>query len=436
MSKAKNCFVVMGFGEKTDLQTQRKLDLDKTYRSIIEPAVTRAGLNCIRADDVIHSGVIDKPMYENLLAADLVIADLSTANANAIYELGIRHAMRPHTTIVMAESEFQLPFDLSHVVIRKYVHLGQWIDYEEAVRVSAELQVAITQLLDQPAVDSPVYIMLSSLKPPTLEDGDTPNKTFAFRSDEYLFGGAAALQPEEQEEPLSALNQAFRAARAAERWGEARDLLIKMRKRRPGDSYIIQQLALSTYKSKQPDLLSALQESHRLLSELRPAEASDAETLGLWGAVHKRLWEVLAERPLLDEAILAYERCFYLRNDYYSGINYAFLLNVRSSLSRPEDALTDFVLAERVRRRVIVICSERLAAGVKDDEGQEDRGETFRLRATLIEALLGIGETTISEAERARAVAEVSERWTATLDEQLGKLRPLLAASPRRFLAA
>ena len=50
----KKCFVVMGFGEKTDLATGRTLDLDKTYRIIIKKAVEEAGLECIRADDMIH----------------------------------------------------------------------------------------------------------------------------------------------------------------------------------------------------------------------------------------------------------------------------------------------------------------------------------------------------------------------------------------------
>lgn len=37
------CFVVMGFGKKTDFETGRPLDLDATYNAIISPAVTAAG---------------------------------------------------------------------------------------------------------------------------------------------------------------------------------------------------------------------------------------------------------------------------------------------------------------------------------------------------------------------------------------------------------
>jgi hypothetical protein len=65
----KTCFVVMGFGKKTDFETGRALDLDRTYRNIIKPAVTAAGLECIRADEIKHSGPIEVPMYEQLLNA-------------------------------------------------------------------------------------------------------------------------------------------------------------------------------------------------------------------------------------------------------------------------------------------------------------------------------------------------------------------------------
>src|SRR5215210_8193044 len=93
------CFVVMGFGIKTDYATGRKLDLNKSYRLLIKPVIESKGLECVRADEIRHSGLIDVPMYQELLKADVVIADLSTANANAFYELGIRHALCPRTTI-------------------------------------------------------------------------------------------------------------------------------------------------------------------------------------------------------------------------------------------------------------------------------------------------------------------------------------------------
>ena len=122
------CFVVMGFGKKTDYPTGRVIDLDKSYQTSSSRPPMAAGLDCIRADEIIHSGTIDVPMYEQLLNADVVIADVSTSNCNAFYELGVRHALRPYTTITIAEDKMVFPFDVNHIAIRKYHHLGDGID--------------------------------------------------------------------------------------------------------------------------------------------------------------------------------------------------------------------------------------------------------------------------------------------------------------------
>jgi hypothetical protein len=79
-------------------------------------------------------------------------------------------------------------------------------------------------------------------------------------------------------------------------------------KRAPEDPYLVQQLALATYKSKQPDPQTSLTDAKRILHRLKPHQTVDAETLGLWGAVHKRLWELTGDRQALDEGIWALER--------------------------------------------------------------------------------------------------------------------------------
>jgi len=67
---SRTCFVVMGCGKKTDYQSGRVLDLDKSYQYIIKPAAEHAGLDCKRADEIIHSGLIDVPMFRQLLSAE------------------------------------------------------------------------------------------------------------------------------------------------------------------------------------------------------------------------------------------------------------------------------------------------------------------------------------------------------------------------------
>ncbi|HEX8335729.1 MAG TPA: TRAFs-binding domain-containing protein [Pyrinomonadaceae bacterium] len=409
-AKKKKCFVVMGFGEKIDLATSRPLDLDKTYRIIIKKAVEEAGLECIRADEVIHSGTIDKPMYELLHEADVVIADLSTSNANAIYELGVRHALRPHTTIVMAEKQFKFPFDIGHLLIRTYEHLGKGIDAEEADKVREELRNAIVTLVEKQECDSPVFTFLPKLMPGGGDPAPAP----------------AAAAPDET---IAELMESFKEARADENWKSAARNLRKLHEKMPNDAYITQQLALAVYKGKQPDAESALVEARELLRTLNPEQTADPETLGLWGSVHKRLWELKKDQALLEEAIRAHEKGFYLKNDHYNGINFAFLLNARASVSPPREALADVVTAERVRHRVIKICRDELASGVgiTDDKGQTDRHEKFWVQATLVEAYFGIGEREKAAELKEKAVAEAPESWMAgTLNEQLGKLEKYL----------
>jgi tetratricopeptide (TPR) repeat protein len=413
----KKCFVVMGFGTKTDFQQQKAYDLDKTYRTIIRAAVNDAGLECIRADDVIHSGIIDKPMYELLLNADVVVADLSTSNANAIYELGVRHALRPCTTIVIAEQNFKFPFDIGHLLIRPYKHGGEWIDAEDAATAREALAKAIKELADKNDVDSPVYTFLPKL---LQSNGDEVTEAQP---------AAAAAEPDQT---VTLLMKMFRQARADSSWPAAKMALEQLKTRMPGDPFIVQQLALATYKGKQPDKKTALAEAKKLVSdELQPQTSNDPETLGIWGSIHKQLWEMEKRPEDLDESIRSYGKGFHLKDDYYNGINYAFMLNVRAGVTTGRDAIADFVWAERVRHRVIELCEERLAAGVKDEAGNVDREQIFWLRATLIEALIGTGQLARAESIKDEAIKEAPESWMhQTLEDQVKTLNQLLANAP------
>ena len=154
MRGKKKCLVLQGFGEKTDLTDGRRLNLDASYQ-VIKEAVEEAGLQCLRADEIVHSGLIDVAIYEQILHADLVIADLSTYNLNAAYELGVRYGLKPYATIIVAEEKFKNPFDVSHMTIHYYKHLGEDIGVSEARRFKGELKDAIMGIIDAHKPDSP-----------------------------------------------------------------------------------------------------------------------------------------------------------------------------------------------------------------------------------------------------------------------------------------
>ena len=408
----KTCFVVMGFGKKTDFPTGRTLDLDKSYRIIIKPAVEAAGLRCVRADDMVSAGTIDLTMYQQLLEADVVVADISTCNPNALYELGVRHALRPYTTITIAEEQLVYPFDVSHIVVRRYQHLGAGIDAEEAQRFGHDLTEAVRTLVAQTDPDSPVYTYLAGLRPPRLEEiVGTPAPT-------------AAAVPPADDQTLSGLTEAAELAMEAGRFVDAKAMFLAARNLRRDDS-LTQRLALATYKSAVPTEVESLMEARTILGELKPEVSNDPETLGLWGAVHKRLWTATHEREHLDTAIHAYACGFDLRTDYYNGINLALLLNMRARVSPPAEMIADFIAAERVRRRVIPLCHAHLEGTIRDEN------DRYWACATLGEAYLGIGDRESGEMWLKTAAGLPVATWMReSTDKQIAFLRDLLEPSP------
>jgi hypothetical protein len=454
----------MGFGKKTDFETGRTLDLDKTYRYVIKPAVIDAGMECTRADEIPHSGVIDVPMYERLLKADVVVADLSTSNKNAFYELGVRHALRPHTTIVICEDGAKsFPFDVNHVLIRQYHHMGEGIDFGEVERFRADLTKAIKEIFNQNPrpKDSPVYTFLNALTPPALAEAmqgvaeevakAAPVVEAAAQAGGIVYSELMLQVDEAQDEGdfvtakalLSRLRKKGKEA-ASKAAAEAREKGQADVQERPEDPYVLQRLALVTYKSKDPSPQAALEKARELLATLNPDTSNDTETLGLWGAVHKRLWALTQDRAHLDEAMLGYKRGFYLRNDYYNGINFAYLLNVRASAScrhpaaSPEEAIelraeavACFVNAVNIRREVLKICEKVLQTEKLSDD------DKYWVLATMAEAYLGIGDEESAGRKLQEAFAGASEQWMRdSTQEQMDKLRRLLADSPLQFLRA
>src|ERR671911_56772 len=107
------CFALMPFGQKRDI-TGTLINFDSIYKALIAPSIEEAGLQPLRADEEVAGGIIHKPMFERLILCEYAVADLTTANANVFYELGVRHAIRPWSTVLLfAKDSGQLPFDVA-----------------------------------------------------------------------------------------------------------------------------------------------------------------------------------------------------------------------------------------------------------------------------------------------------------------------------------
>ena len=237
--------------------------------------------------------------------------------------------------------------------------------------------IAISTITGKQDVDSPVYTFLPDLEPPSVEAVRRALRTSGVGARAGSEAPAAAAPS--ASEKFSTLLEAFREAKRESDFLLARAYLEKLRDIRPDDLYLIQQHALATYKSKQPSVLESLKEARRILQALDPEASGDPETLGLWGAVHKRLWDATRDRSALDEGIAAYERGFYMKRDHYTGINYVFMLNERATQQTdPEEATADRVNARRVARQLLTIVETE-----SHDAPRRDGGRGVRERSVL-----------------------------------------------------
>ena len=106
-----HAFVAMPFGVKRD-SLGNDIDFNRVYTELIKPALESAGLDVFRADEEGRAGDIRTDMFQELLIADLVIADLTLDNPNVWYELGVRHALRARGVVLISGGRVTTAFDL------------------------------------------------------------------------------------------------------------------------------------------------------------------------------------------------------------------------------------------------------------------------------------------------------------------------------------
>ena len=153
-------FVIRPFGKKEDI------DFDVVHAKLIQPAVdqlAKSGFDFSggTTGEISKQGNIREDMFRLIVASDLVIADVSIDNANAFYELGIRHALRPrHTFLIRSKSNSgaKFPFDLQ--TDRYFLY-----DATNPSQHVADLAKALRDTLSTDDRDSPVFALLPKLVP-------------------------------------------------------------------------------------------------------------------------------------------------------------------------------------------------------------------------------------------------------------------------------
>lgn len=422
------CFVLMPFGKKPDA-AGLVVDFDAVYRELIAPAVSAAGMEPLRADEEMTGGIIHKPMFERLILCEYAVADLTTANANVFYELGLRHAVRPWSTVLLfSKGGSQLPFDVAPLRAMPY-QLGPDgvpTDTDATKRALTERLAEARRLaLDKPAADSPIYQLVEDYPNVSHEKTDVFREQVRYSAEkkERLAAarkeGLEAVRALEREfEPVNEQESGvvidlFLSYRAVKGWQQMVELVGRMPRELAATVMVREQLGLALNRLGRRD------EAERVLTELLDERGPSSETYGVLGRVYKDRWEEAqkagqraAARGLLDKAIGAYLKGFETDwRDAYPGVNAVTLMELREPPDPRREKLVT-VVAYAVERRV--------AAGRPD----------YWDYATQLElAVLGRDEQGALDA-LGSALAAVREKWEP--ETTLRNLRLIREARERR----
>jgi tetratricopeptide (TPR) repeat protein len=425
------CFVIMPFGTKSDPAGGPDIDFDAIYHSAIEPAIADAGMEPIRADEERTGGIIHKAMFERLLLCDYAIADLTTANANVFYELGVRHAARPRTTMTIFAKHQPIPFDINYLRSLPYT-LGKNNCFgEEEARslrsaVADKLRDLRSLAINEASIDSPLFTLLSDWKPGNIARLKTDLFRDRTQANEQLKRSLAAIRQKSKNDQTRneahELLQAFRAEidpfystdavtlvdlmltyRALKDWNGMITLFNDMPEELKRQILVREQLGFAyNRRAGENKDLSDRAEALRILTEVDEQQGPSSETLGLIGRIHKDEWKEAVEAGdsiaafgHLDQAIEAYRRGYLAdQRDAYPGINLLTLLDIRGD----EDSVT-----EKARLLPVVrFAVEQRLAGTTPD---------YWDHATMLELSVLENDERQAMKHLAKAVAIIRERW-------------------------
>ena len=156
----KSCFVISIISG--DLTPERK-HADMVLNGIIREVLNEeTGWNVERADENPKPGMITDHVINDILNAELVVADLTFLNPNVFYEVGLRH-MAELPIIHMASAETKLPFD--NIPYRTlFYDTRDWksiTDTRDALRRAVEAVVAEDYVVTNPVTHARGHAKLS-----------------------------------------------------------------------------------------------------------------------------------------------------------------------------------------------------------------------------------------------------------------------------------
>jgi tetratricopeptide (TPR) repeat protein len=348
-------FVAMPFGTKEDI------NFNRIYLDLIKPALEEEGYEVFRADEEQMAGEIRTDMFQELLLADLVVADLSIDNPNVWYEMGVRHALRARGIVQIKSTREYMPFDVYTDRTLSY-HVKDGVpdpDFLSKDKTALRIMCKETISSWHDRKISPVYHLLPSLQEPNWKNLRVGGIKEFWEKQEIWESKINVARKKQRsgdililadEAPIQALRlEAYRTAGKA--LMDSGQFSLSLEQIEKALSIDPNDLKSRQYKGILLGRLEKYEEAKEWMRSLVKENPTDSETLALLGRIEKDGWiqtwrepkktiEQMAkdaeyEKSLLKEAIDPYYKGFMLNpNHYYSGINALTLLYLFMYLTR------------------------------------------------------------------------------------------------------
>jgi hypothetical protein len=138
-----------------------QVNFDAVQQRLLDPALEKLRIRGEPASAVVVAGNIREDMFNKLLTADVVIADLSIHNPNVYYELGVRQAFRDKYTFLIRCNLSEYPFDPKTDRYFEY-SLDELAEHPKAV--VDRLVTALRGTISSTEADSPIFKLLPQLE--------------------------------------------------------------------------------------------------------------------------------------------------------------------------------------------------------------------------------------------------------------------------------
>ena len=359
-----HAFIAMPFGTKPGADGT-PIDFNRVYAELLKPALEAAGFEVFRADEEQRAGDIRTDMFQELLVADLVVADLTLDNPNVWYELGVRHALRARGVLLVQGPRASQPFDIYTDRKLRYA-LSDGAPDPATLATDIERLATLareTWAASSARTVSPVYTLLPHLMEPRWRDLLLSGKNeFSLAYDAWARRMEVARQKNQPGDLLVLADETPTKPLALEARRSAGTSLMKLWQFAFALEQFEAALAIDdgdkASREKKGICLGRLgrvEEAREWVRSLSADYPKDAEVWALAGRVEKDHWigrwrsgssspdawrdAAAAEDASLAEAIAPYQGAFTADPGHvYSGINALTLMLLRRHLGGGDDA--------------------------------------------------------------------------------------------------